>query len=67
MDADIVIVGAGIVGLACAYKLVESGRSVLLIDRKGMSEETSRGNAGALAYSDIVPLATDSRWLTVRL
>lgn len=70
MDADIVIVGAGIVGLACAYKLVESGRSVLLIDRKGMSEETSRGNAGALAYSDIVPLATKDvlgkvpRWLS---
>lgn len=58
MDADIVIVGAGIVGLASAYKLVEAGRSVLLVDRKGMAEETSRGNAGAFAFSDILPLAT---------
>lgn len=58
MDADVVIVGAGIVGLASAYKLVEAGRSVLLVDRKGMAEETSRGNAGALAFADIMPLAT---------
>ena len=58
MDADVVIVGAGIVGLASSYKLVEAGRSVLLVDRKGMAEETSRGNAGAFAFSDIMPLAT---------
>lgn len=70
MDADVVIVGAGIVGLASAYKLVGAGRSVLLIDRKGMAEETSRGNAGAFAFSDIMPLATKDvlrklpRWLT---
>jgi D-amino-acid dehydrogenase len=58
VDADVVIVGAGIVGLASAYKLVEAGRSVLLVDRKGVAEETSRGNAGAFAFSDIMPLAT---------
>ncbi len=70
MDADVVIVGAGIVGLASAFKLVEAGRSVLIIDRKGMAEETSRGNAGAFAFSDIMPLATKDvlrklpRWLS---
>jgi D-amino-acid dehydrogenase len=58
VDADVVIVGAGIVGLASALKLVEAGRQVLLVDRKGMAEETSRGNAGAFAFSDIMPLAT---------
>jgi D-amino-acid dehydrogenase len=70
MDADVVIVGAGIVGLATAFKLVEAGRQVLLIDRKGIAEETSRGNAGAFAFSDIMPLATKDvlkklpRWLS---
>src|SRR3569623_410879 len=70
VDTDVVIVGAGIVGLACAYKLVEAGRGVVLIDRKGIAEETSRGNAGALAFSDIMPLATKDmcrklpRWLS---
>jgi D-amino-acid dehydrogenase len=69
LDADVVIVGAGIVGLASALKLAEAGRSVLLVDRKGMAEETSRGNAGAFAFSDIMPLATKDvlhklpRWL----
>lgn len=70
MDADVVIVGAGIVGLASAFKLAEAGRSVLILDRKGMAEETSRGNAGAFAFSDIMPLATKDvlrklpRWLS---
>lgn len=70
LDQDVVIVGAGIVGLATAFKLLEAGRSVLLIDRKGFAEETSRGNAGAFAFSDIMPLATKDvlrklpRWLS---
>lgn len=70
MDEDVVIVGAGIVGVATAYKLVEAGRKVLLVDRKGIAEQTSRGNAGAFAFSDIMPLATKDvlrklpRWLS---
>lgn len=67
---DIAVIGAGIIGLATAFKLTEAGRQVLLLDRKGMAEETSRGNAGAFAFSDIMPLATQDmlkklpRWLT---
>ena len=62
MDADVVIIGAGIVGVASAYKLIEAGRNVVLVDRKGIAEETSRGNAGAFAFSDIMPLATKDMW-----
>jgi D-amino-acid dehydrogenase len=58
MDADVAIVGAGVIGVATAFKLLESGRRVMLIDRKGIAEGTSRGNAGAFAFSDIMPLAT---------
>lgn len=67
---DIAVIGAGIIGVASAHKLTEAGRSVLLIDRKGVAEETSRGNAGAFAFSDIMPLATKDvlkklpRWLS---
>ena len=67
---DIAVIGAGIVGVATAYKLTEAGRRVLLIDRRGVAEETSRGNAGAFAFSDIMPLATKDvlkklpRWLS---
>lgn len=58
VSADVVIVGAGVVGVSCAFALQAAGRSVLVIDRKGVAGETSAGNAGAFAFSDIVPLAT---------
>ena len=68
-SADVAVVGAGIIGLAVAMHLVAQGRSVLLIDRKGIALETSAQNAGALAFSDILPLASPRilrqapRWL----
>ncbi|QPN28677.1 FAD-binding oxidoreductase [Brucella sp. BO2] len=55
---DIVIIGGGIVGVATAALLAEAGREVLVIDRTGICEETSSGNAAALAFSDILPLAS---------
>ena len=67
---DVAIVGAGIIGICTAFKLQEAGRNVVLIDRKGIAEETSRGNAGAFAFSDVIPLATSGvlgklpRWLS---
>ncbi|MDP3523227.1 MAG: FAD-dependent oxidoreductase [Hoeflea sp.] len=65
----IVIVGAGIVGIATAALLSEQGHAVTVIDRTGIAEETSKGNAAALAFSDIMPLASPKillkapRWL----
>lgn len=55
---DIVIIGGGIVGVATAALLAEKGRDVLVIDRSGICEETSSGNAAALAFSDILPMAS---------
>ena len=55
---DIVIIGGGIVGVATAALLAELGRDVLVIDRSGICEETSSGNAAALAFSDILPMAS---------
>ncbi len=68
-SADVVVIGAGIVGVAIALRLQREGRDVLLIDRKGVAAEASGGNAGALAFSDILPLASPGilkkapRWL----
>ena len=67
---DVAIIGAGIIGVSIAFKLQEAGRTTLLIDRKGIAEETSRGNAGAFAFSDVIPMATSGilgklpRWLS---
>ena len=69
LNADWVVLGAGIVGTSIALRLREAGFEVLLIDRQGVAAEASRGNAGALAYSDILPLASPGilrqapRWL----
>lgn len=52
----IVIVGAGIVGVATAIWLQREGREVVLIDRTGPGEGTSYGNAGVLASCSVVPL-----------
>ncbi len=64
----IVIIGAGIIGLAAAHRLLDLGLEVTLVDR---SEPTaaSRGNAGIIAHADILPLASPrtilqaARWI----
>ena len=66
---DVVVVGAGIVGIAAACHLAEEGRSVLLLDRDEPARGASFGNAGAFAFSDVMPLASPGiirkapRWL----
>ncbi len=54
---DIAVIGGGIVGICAASFLAQSGKSVTLIDRTGICEETSSGNAAAFAFSDVLPLA----------
>jgi len=58
---DVVIVGAGIIGLASAQKLLAAGRRVTLIDRTGVARGASFGNAAAFAFSDILPLAVSGK------
>ena len=60
--ASVVIVGAGIVGVACAAALADSGHAVTIVDRSGVCEETSSGNAAALAYTEVLPLAQKGVW-----
>lgn len=62
---DVAIIGAGIIGLACAQTLQETGRSVTLIDPAGIANRTSAGNAAALAFSDVLPLASRGLLLKV--
>lgn len=57
-DYDVAIIGAGVVGLSAALSLSEAGKRVVVIDRKGLALETSFGNAGALAFAEILPLAS---------
>lgn len=64
-----IVIGAGIVGLACAHRLARAGLAVTVVEREGIAAGASRGNAGAFAFSDIQPLASPGilrqapRWL----
>ena len=49
------VVGAGIVGLACAYWLTEGGHQVTIIDRDPRGDKCSWGNAGGIAAPEVAP------------
>jgi D-amino-acid dehydrogenase len=53
----IAVIGAGIIGAACAFELARAGRQVLLIDRAAPGEGgASFGNAGHVATELLEPL-----------
>ena len=53
---DVVVLGAGIVGVSAALHLQARGRDVVLLDRcAGAGLETSFGNAGLIERSSIYP------------
>jgi D-amino-acid dehydrogenase len=55
MNADVIVLGAGIVGVSTALHLRKRGRSVVLVDRRGPGEETSYGNTGIIQREGVVP------------
>lgn len=57
-QTEIIVIGAGIIGVTAALALQAEGHRVRLLDRKGVASETSRGNAGAFAFAELEPLAT---------
>lgn len=56
-ETDIAVVGAGIVGVACALQLARQGRRVTLLDRQAPGHGASFGNAGHLATEQVFPIA----------
>ncbi len=53
----VVVVGAGIVGLACAFHLVRDGHAVTVVERDPDGDRASFGNAGGIAVSEVLPAA----------
>ncbi|MHA1537579.1 MAG: NAD(P)/FAD-dependent oxidoreductase [Alphaproteobacteria bacterium] len=52
------VLGAGIVGIACALELRRAGFAVSLIDRDGPGEGATSGNAGFIQTGTPIPLGT---------
>ncbi len=56
LKADVLVLGAGMVGVGAALHLQKRGRDVMLIDRHNMAgEETSFGNAGLIECASVFP------------
>ncbi|RFB79758.1 NAD(P)/FAD-dependent oxidoreductase [Methylovirgula sp. 4M-Z18] len=55
---DVIVIGAGVVGLSAAIAAQARGLSVVVLDREGPAAGASAGNAGAFAFTDILPLAS---------
>ncbi|WP_271948768.1 NAD(P)/FAD-dependent oxidoreductase [Ruegeria faecimaris] len=58
MTQQIVVIGAGVIGMTIALELQRRGHAVLVLDKEGVAAQTSAGNAGAFAFSEVEPLAT---------
>ncbi len=54
--ADVVVLGAGMVGVSAALHLQQRGRDVILVDKHELAgEETSYGNAGLIEAASVFP------------
>src|SRR5271169_5097179 len=61
LKADVLVLGAGMVGVGAALHLQKRGRDVVLVDRQGLGgqalagEGTSFGNAGMIECASVFP------------
>ncbi len=55
MPEDVIVCGAGIVGVSVALQLQRRGHQVVLVDRQGPGEGTSFGNAGLIQREAVFP------------
>jgi D-amino-acid dehydrogenase len=56
LKADVLVLGAGMVGVSAALHLQQRGRDVILVDRHDLAgEETSFGNAGIIECASVFP------------
>src|SRR3954470_23802368 len=56
LRTDVLVLGAGMVGVGAALHLQKRGRDVILVDRHNLAgEETSFGNAGIIECASVFP------------
>jgi D-amino-acid dehydrogenase len=71
-NADVLILGGGVIGLACAHYLLRAGRSVTILEQETAAAACSHGNCGTITPSHAMPLAMPGqigqalRWLFKR-
>ncbi|MFU8817689.1 MAG: NAD(P)/FAD-dependent oxidoreductase [Pseudomonadales bacterium] len=66
-SADVVVIGAGVVGLACAQALARAGRDVVVLERHGhIGSETSSRNSEVIHAGIYYPTGSSKAALCVR-
>lgn len=55
-QADVIVVGAGVIGIACAHYLNKAGLRVTVIDQSSIASACSHGNCGYICPSHVLPL-----------
>lgn len=60
MSHNVLVVGSGIIGIACAHYLSLAGHKVTVIDQGRIGSGSSSGNCGLITPSHILPLAQPS-------
>jgi len=64
---DVIVVGGGVIGTACAYYLAKAGKRVTLLDRGRVGGGCSHGNCGYVCPSHVLPLAAPGAvWSTLK-
>src|ERR1700757_881247 len=58
---DVIVLGAGMVGVSAAWHLLRRGKAVALVDRRDPGEETSHGNAGVVERDGFLPMSFPQR------
>lgn len=54
---NVLVIGGGVIGVACAYYLNRDGHQVTVIDKGEIGAECSKGNCGLVCPSHVLPLA----------
>ncbi len=57
-DGSVIVIGAGIIGIACAHYLARAGRQVTVLDQGTIAGACSHGNCGHIIPSHVLPLNT---------
>lgn len=55
-QTDVIVIGGGVIGLACTQTLLQRGFSVRLLERESLGAGASHGNCGVITPSHALPL-----------